>query len=157
MVELTVPVSLRSLATAGAAARALADWSRKTRGDSRALILELKDNLSRLDLVARDDVDLADMIGDLATAEHERLAKAGFDFNRLKRGKIADMRSLSSSDLASWRQKSTAELVDWIYTKIRDLKIRYPHVGENPQYRWSVRVNNIRKRIWLLLAHVRKS
>jgi hypothetical protein len=28
-------------------------------------------------------------------------------------------------------------------------------VASNKNYRWSIRVSNIRKRIWLLLRHVR--
>ena len=36
----------------------------------------------------------------------------------------------------------------------RRLKIKFPHVAENSKYRWSIRVDNIRKRIWLLLKHV---
>ena len=42
-----------------------------------------------------------------------------------------------------------------IYEKLRDLKIRYPHVAKNGKYLWQVRVNTIRKRIGLLPRHVR--
>ena len=53
-----------------------------------------------------------------------------------------------------WGGKDTEELVVSIYDKINEIKIRFPHVGNKTKYRWGVRVNNIRKRIWLLLKHV---
>jgi hypothetical protein len=78
----------------------------------------------------------------------------GFNFNTLKRGKIAPFPSLAGTDLASWQGKTTEALVESIYDKLNDLKLRYPHVKRSEKYRWRVRVNNIRKRIWLLLRHV---
>jgi hypothetical protein len=124
VVELSVPTALRAIASGGKALSALSARSKKSRGDERALLLELGDNLTLLDLVANDDVELASVIDQLSTAEHERLCKEGFDFNRLKRGKIADLTSLRGTDLSSWRRKTTAELVDAIYTKIREMKLK---------------------------------
>ena len=63
--------------------------------------------------------------------------------------------SLEGTELSSWNGKETGELIDSIYEKINGLKIRYPHLGAGKKYRWSVRVNNICKRLWLLLRHVR--
>ena len=153
--ELTIPSALKSLSTAGSATKFLTAWWRKSKGDSRALIGELKDNLTYLDIVADDDVALGDVIDKISVSEYQRLAKEGFNFNTLKKGRIAALASLEGTDLASWCGKETEELVESIYDKIRDLKIRYPYVRRNDKYRWSVRVNNIRKRIWLLLIHVR--
>lgn len=45
--------------------------------------------------------------------------------------------------------------MDSIYEKLRDLKIRYRHVAKNGKYLWQMRVNTIRRRIRLLLRHVR--
>jgi hypothetical protein len=153
--DLTLPTILRALADGGAALRALAAWSRRSKGDVRALVLELKDNLACLDLVAEDGVPLDQVIDRISVAEYERLARAGFDFNRLERKRIPAWPSLEGTALAAWRGKRTEELVDAIYARLRDLKTRYPHVREHPRYRWGVRVVNIRKRIWLLLKHVR--
>lgn len=153
--DLSIPAALRSLATAGVASRVLAAWWRKAKGDSRTLISELKDNMTYLDLVAEDGIELGEVIEKLSVAEYKRLAREGFNFNTLKKGRIAAIASLKGTDLASWCGKETEELIDSIYDKINDLKIRYPYVGKNEKYRWSVRVNNIRKRIWLLLMHVR--
>jgi hypothetical protein len=155
MMELTIPTILKSLASAGSALKELTAWRKRARGDVRTLISELKDNLSYLDMVAEDDVPLGDVIRKISVSEYKRLEKADYNFSALKRGKIAKYASLSGTELSFWAGKSTGELVESIYDKINELKIRYPHVSKNQKYRWSVRVNNIRKRIWLLLRHVR--
>ncbi|MCW8945732.1 MAG: hypothetical protein OQL27_13255 [Sedimenticola sp.] len=153
--DITTPTVLKSLSTAGSAAKELTAWWKKSTGDSRALIGELKDNLIYLDIVAKDGVELGEVIDKLSVTEYKRLANAGFNFNSLKRGKLAILPSLKGTDLVSWQGKQTDELIESIYEKLNDLKLRYPHVKKNSKYRWSVRVNNIRKRIWLLLMHVR--
>lgn len=153
--EMTIPAALKSLAAAGAAARDFSAWWRKAKGDSRALIGELKQNLAYLDMVAEDGVDLGSVIDSISVSEYQRLAKAGFNFNTLKKARISHHPSLEGTDLSSWNGKETEELIESIYDKVNDLKIRYPHVHSNRNYRWGVRVNNIRRRIWLLLKHVR--
>lgn len=148
---MSLPAVLKE--TAGALT-ALTGWWKKSRGDVRSLVGELKDNLSYLDMVAEDNVPLGEVIEKISVAEFKRLAKEGFNFNLIKSGKIAQQEALDKTDLASWRGKTTEELIESIYDKIIDLKIRYPHVQENKGYRWQTRVNNIRKRIWLLFRHV---
>jgi hypothetical protein len=149
-----VPTILKSLSAAGSALGALTTWRKKSRGDARALIGELKDNLYYLDMVAEDDVALATVVSKLSVDEYKRLRNEGYSFNALKRQKIADYESLKGTDLSSWTGKSTEELIDSIFDKLNVLKIKFPHVSENNKYRWNVRVDNIRKRIWLLLKHV---
>ncbi|HEY5703361.1 MAG: hypothetical protein P8X93_07745 [Gammaproteobacteria bacterium] len=153
--ELSIPAALKSISSAGKAISELAAWKRKARGDARSLIGELKDNMTYLDMVAKDDVELGDVIQKISITEYKRLAKEGYDFNSLKTGKIASFSSLEGTELSSWKGKKTGDLVESIYDKLNKLKIRYPHVSNNKKYRWNVRVNNIRKRIWLLLKHVR--
>ena len=153
--DITIPSVLKSLASAGAAVAELTDLWKRARGDSRALIGELKDNLVYLDIVADDGVDLGEVIDKISVSSYKRLSAAGFNFNTLKRSRISLYPSLQGSDLSSWAGKETEELVESIYDKINDLKIRYPLIRSNKNYRWNVRVNNIRKRIWLLLMHVR--
>ena len=149
-----VPVILQSLSTGGSALSALTAWTKKAKGDARALIAELKDNLNYLDMVAEDGVDLAAVVNKLSIVEYKRLSKEGYNFNALKKRKIADYDSLKGTDLSSWSGKSTEALIESIFEKLNDLAIKFPHVAENRKYRWSVRVDNIRKRIWLLLKHV---
>ena len=134
--------------------KSITSWWNKSRGDSRAIIGELKDNLSYLDMVATDNVPLGDVAEKLSVVEYKRLSKEGFNFNKLKKSKISKYPSLKGTDLEIWSGKDTEELVISIYEKINDIKIRFPHVGTGKKYRWGVRVINIRKRIWLLLKHV---
>ncbi len=142
---------LKSLTDAGSN---FTGWWKKSRGDIRALVGELKDNLSYLDMVADDDVQLGDVIEKISVTEFKRLAKEGFNFNLIKNSRISLPAQLEKSDLASWNGKTTESLIESIYDKLIDLKIRYPHVQQNTGYRWHTRVNNIRKRIWLLFRHV---
>ena len=149
-----VPAVLQSLSTAGSAFSVLTAWTKKARGDSRALIGELKDNLNYLDMVAEDGIDLAAVVNKLSIVEYKRLSREGYNFNALKKQKIAGYDSLKGTDLSSWSGKSTEDLIESIFDKLNLLKIKFPHVAENKKYRWNVRVDNIRKRIWLLLKHV---
>lgn len=153
--EVVIPAALKSLASAGAALKELANWRKRAKGDARAIVSEIRDNLIYLDMVTRDGVDPGEIVAKLSVSEFRRLERDGYNFNSLKRGRIAKHESLRGTDLASWAGKETADLVVSIYEKINDLKIRYPHVSKKSRYRWNVRVNNIRKRIWLLLRHVR--
>ena len=105
-------------------------------------------------MVAEDGVELGAVVAKLSVDEYKRLAKEGYDFNALKRQKIAAYDSLEGTDLASWAGKSTEDLIHSIFEKLNMLKIKFPHVADSGKYRWSVRVDNIRKRIWLLLKHV---
>ena len=152
--DITIPTALKALSSGGSAMKSIASWWSKSKGDSRALIGELKDNLSYLDMVAEDDVPLSEVVDKLAIVEYRRLSKEGFNFNKLKKSKISKYPSLKGTDLERWGGKETEELIISIYDKINEIKIRFPHVGNNKKYRWGVRVNNIRKRVWLLLKHV---
>jgi hypothetical protein len=107
-------------------------------------------------MVTEDGVELAEIIGKISVTEFKRLSKEGFNFNNLKKDKIANYNSLKGTELSSWVGKKTEDLVESIYDKLNELIIRYPLVAKNKKYRWNIRVNNIRKRVWLLLKHVRK-
>ena len=151
---LEVPAVLQSLSSAGSALRALSAWTKKAKGDSRALIAELKDNLYYLDMVAEDGVALDAVVSKLSISEYKRLSREGYNFNALRKKKIPSYESLKGTDLASWSGKSTEDLIESIFEKLNLLIIKFPHVGDSSKYRWNVRVDNIRKRIWLLLKHV---
>ena len=149
-----VPAVLQSLSSAGSALSALTAWRKKARGDARALIGELKDNLYYLDMVAEDGVELAAVVNKLSIKEYKRLSTEGYNFNALEKKKISRYESLKGTSLSAWSGKSTEDLIESVFEKLNLLKIKFPHVAENSRYRWSVRVDNIRKRIWLLLKHV---
>jgi hypothetical protein len=151
----SIPSLLSSLSSAGNAIKSITDWWKKSRGDTRVLLGELKDNLIYLEMVGRDGVPLAAVIDKLSLKEYQRLAKEGFDFNQLKREIIIADPSLTGTDLQYWAGKDTAALLESICSKINELKLRYPLQKDDGRQRWGVRVNNIRKKIWLLLKHTR--
>lgn len=152
--DITLPVVLEVFAKTGNAIKGFVSWGKQTKGDARAIILEMKDNLTYLELVTIDGIDLGEVIEKMSLSEYKRLSKEGFNFNSLKRGKIKKYSSLEGTELSSWVGKDTEDLVKSIYDKIGELKIRYPHVSDSKKYRWNARVNNIRRRIYLLLKHV---
>ncbi len=154
--ELSIPAVLKAFATAGSAVRELSSWRARARGAERALIGELRDNLHYLDMIADDGISLDQVVGKISLDEYKKLSNSGFDFNSLKKKRIGDDASLAGTDLAVWQGKETAALIESIYEKLNELRIKYPLVGDSRKYRWGVRVNNIRKRIWLLLRHVRE-
>jgi hypothetical protein len=90
----------------------------------------------------------------LSIKEYKRLSTEGYNFNALEKKKISRYESLKGTSLSAWSGKSTEDLIESVFEKLNLLKIKFPHVAENSRYRWSVRVDNIRKRIWLLLKHV---
>ncbi|HDS01487.1 MAG TPA: hypothetical protein ENO07_05650 [candidate division Zixibacteria bacterium] len=153
--DVSIPTVLKALSSAGTAMKEFGAWKARARGDERALIAELKDNLHYLDLVAEDGVLLREVVGKLSVAEYKKLANRGFNFDTIKKKPIENYPSLAETDLAAWPGKHTGELIESIYDKINELKIKFPYVENNKHYRWNARVNNIRKRIWLLLRHVR--
>jgi len=149
----SLPAILKAFSNGAAALAALADWRAKTRGNARALVEELKENARCCLLVLEDDVPIEQVIERFATSEYDRLGRAGFDFNSLRRSRIERYASLEGTELASWRGKPTEQLVVSIYDKIKDLRAHYPHAKESERRRWRVRVANIHKRILLLLLH----
>lgn len=152
--DISIPTALKVFSSSGSAMKSITSWWNKSKGDSRALIGELKDNLTYLNMVATDDVPLGDVVEKLSVIEYKRLSNEGYNFNKLKKTNITKYSSLKGTDLEKWGGKETEELVESIYDKVNQLKIHFPHVGNNKKYRWGVRVNNIRKRVWLLLKHV---
>ena len=130
-------------------------WLKKQSGDSRALLSELKDDLIQINMVLDHGLEISDVLDEISDKEYKRLQSDGFSFNSIKRSKIAKRRSLKGTDIEAWGGKSTEELIGSIYDKINELKKMYPKLKGSPKFRPRVRTYNIRKRILLLLNHVR--
>lgn len=121
------------------------------KGDARALIEEMKENSRLCFRSINDGVEVALTIPEFCTAEFDRLNKTGFNFNGLKGGKIASYPGLQTTDLASWSGKTTIELIQNLYDKIKNLKSLHKFKPNHPTLRR--RLINIHKRILLLLRH----
>ena len=150
-----IPGILKSIATTYSGLKAFSDMRAKTKGDARSLVEELKENSRLCWLIIEEDVEVEKIIPQLSYTEFDRLNKAGFDFDALKRKKIRKYPQLMKSDLASWTGKSTYALVENIYDKIKDLKTTYKYTPHSEKYRWKTRIINIQKRILLLVKHLR--
>ena len=150
-----IPGILKSIATMYSGLNAFSDMRAKTRGNARSLVEELKENSRLCWLVIEEDVGVTKIIPQLSHAEFDRLNKAGFDFNALKRKKICKYPQIDKSDLASWSGKSTHDLIENIYDKIKDLKTTYKYSPHSEKHRWKARIINIQKRILLLVKHLK--
>lgn len=150
-----IPGILKSIATMYSGLNAFSDMRAKTRGDARSLVEELKENSRLCWLVIEEDIGIEKIIPQLTHTEFDRLNKAGFDFNALKRKKIRKYPHVDKSDLASWSGKSTHALIENIYDKIKDLETTYKYSSHSEKYRWKARIINIQKRILLLVKHLK--
>ena len=149
-----IPGILKSIATTYSGLKAFSDMRARTKGDTRSLVEELKENSRLCWLIIEEDVELKTIIPLLSYSEFDRLNKRGFDFDTLKRKQIRKYSQLSHSDLESWAGKSTHALVESIYDKIKNLKTTYKYAPHSEKRRWKTRVINIQKRILLLVKHL---
>ena len=151
-----IPGILKSIATTYSGLKAFSDMRAQTRGDARSLVEELKENSRLCWLVIEEEVEVGKIIPKLTHIEFDRLNKAGFDFDALQRKKIRNYNQLNDTDLASWAGKSTNDLVENIYDKIKNIKTTFTYAPTSDKRRWKIRVLNIQKRILLLVKHVNR-
>jgi len=131
-----------------------ADLRKKTKGDVRALIEELKENSRLCFRVIEDGVPPGEVIPNFSTVVFDRLNESGFDFDAVKRKDIPAFEGMEKTDLASWRGKSTGNLIANIYDKIKDIRSLQMAPSSSTR-RLGPRVINIHKRILLLLRHAK--
>ena len=67
-----IPTALKSLASAGSAISEISKWLKRSKGDSRALLSELKNNLTYLDLIVNDKIPIGEVI-DKITCEDNKI------------------------------------------------------------------------------------
>ncbi len=140
------------------ALKALNKILKKRRGDSRALLEEMKENLGLCWMVVELETDPKQILPKLQTSVYDRLCAEGFDFNRMtskKRRTIQGSDALLNTDLKSFAGKDTASLVENLYDRIKDLKRLYEVDPENPRIHWRQRVVNVLKRALLLMKHLK--
>lgn len=150
MLESILP-ALQGVVTSFKAMASFDAFLKGRKGDIRSLVEELKENSRLCFRVVDDDVKPELVIPRFSTAEYDRLNKAGFNFNALKREKIRAFPGLEATDLSSWPGKSTSDLVQNIYDKIKTLRSVNEFVPENPLLRR--RIINVHKRVLLLMRH----
>ena len=150
-----IPVALKGVDTFEKMGKTLSTLIKGKKGAKRAILNEIRHNSTVCWLYLSRDADLAKVISELKHDIYDELSAQGFDFNSLKKGKIKSHPSLKRSDLKNLIEKSTEDLVDIIYQRIKDLKLTYKLSSDNPKNRFPVRVRNIQKRILLLIRHMK--
>jgi len=152
MLESLLPAfeSLMSLAKAMAS---FDSFRKGTKGDVRALIEEIRENSRLCFHVAKGAATPSQVILKFSTLEFDRLNRAGFDFNALKRSKIPAFPGLAGTSLSSWPGKPTSALVVNIYDKIKNIRSELEFNPRSGALRR--RVINIHVRILLLLRHAK--
>jgi hypothetical protein len=154
MIE-SIAAIFSGLSSAASTAEVFKKLLRGKKGDTRAFLEEVKENLGLCWMVVERDTDPMNIIRELATLEYDRLLRAGFNFNSLSRKKIQGNPRLAESDLSSFIGKETDDLVENIYDKIKTLKLIYRVDEDNPRIRWRRRIVNVQKRMLLLMEHLR--
>ncbi|MFC2134431.1 hypothetical protein ACFLTH_07415 [Bacteroidota bacterium] len=150
-----IPIVLKGVDTLEKSGKTLSALIKGKKGAKRAILDEIRHNSKVCWLFLNRDADLSEVISELKHNIYDQLSTQGFDFNSIKKGKIKSHPSLKKSDLKFLVGKSTENLVDIIYLKIKDIKLTYKLSPDNPKNRFPVRVRNIQKRILLLIYHMR--
>ena len=129
------------------------DLLKKNKGDVRALVEEMKENLRLCNRVRQDRIDPSMIIPRFSTKTYDRLNEEGFDFNKLKRGKIR-VNGIENTSMASWSQRESQDLIVNIYDKIKDIRSLY-ELSATENRRFGPRIINISNRIILLFCHIK--
>ena len=129
------------------------------KGSVRLLLEEIKGNMDLCWMVIEEGTDPKKVIPSLETKTYDRLLENGFDFDKVSRirrrgRKIQSRKELEESDLRYFIGKSTEELIQNIYDKVKELKRRYKIDRNNEKIQWKRREINLSKRILLLMDHL---
>lgn len=149
-----IPVALKGFDTVKKTGEGISAVIKGKKGSERAILDEIRHNSSVCWLYLNRDAELSKVIPEFKHDIYDQLSIKGYDFNSLKKGKVKSHNSLENSDLKYLIGKSTEDLIDVIYKRIKDIKLTYKLTAENPKNRYQVRVRNIQKRIFLLLKHL---
>ncbi len=153
MIE-SITAVFKTLSTAAGTLKAFKELIKNNRGNSRALLEEIKENAGLCWLVAERGTDPLKIVPELATDEFNKIIRTEFQFNSMKRRKIKSNVFLEQAGLASFKGKNTEYLVENIYDRIKELKRIYRVDKNNQRIRWKTRIFNLQKRMLLLIIHL---
>ena len=144
-----------ALSSASSTLNVLRNLIKSQKGDNRALLQEIKENVGLCWMVLEMKTDPLKIIPELSTVEYDQLQKKGYNFNSLKRKKIPSLKRLKNSNLRYFIGKDTFWLIENIYDRIKTLKRVYRVDRNNQNIFWKLRIFNLNKRILLLLWHLK--
>lgn len=128
----------------------------KRKGKVRLLIEELKFNQDLLVMVVEEGTDHFKVIQEFETKQYDAMLKEDYNFNSINKKYIEKNERIGKSDIGHFIGKSTEFLIEDIYDKIKQIRVRYDIDKENPKIDWRRRVINLYKRLILLAHHLRR-
>ena len=143
------------LSTTASVASTFQSLLKNTRGTQRALLLELQTNINLLNLFIDDTARTTTIIKKLNVTEYEKAVKSDFNFKDLKKTRVSGRLVLNVKSLQTYAGWQTEQLFENIYLKIHQLKSIIEIDPENKNFRLSVRLKNLHKRMILLLKHIK--
>ena len=150
---LEVLAAIRTLSKLGTPAKILSDIISESKGDTRSLLEEIKHNLQICKLVVEDRVSIDDVIKEIKTDAYDQILRTRYNFNNIQRKKIAISATSEMNSLRRWNGKSTSDLIETIYDRLKEIRLSYPHNANNPGKRWKVRFRNVYLRLLFLIKH----
>lgn len=130
---------------------------KQSRGQRRELLRELQYNINQVSVYiesGEEEQGIDKVIAALQVSCYEQAGKDGFDFNSLKRGRLAARLLKDLPQFKAYENLSTEQLLDKLYTWIHRLKIIAKDYPSNPKFRKRVRLINIWKLMLLVVRHI---
>ena len=138
-------------------ASAFSELIKTNKGEASLLLEELKKNNTLCWLVTDRESKPQKIIPKLSVGAYDKLLEKGFDFNKIspKKKNVKGHPRLKDNDLSNFIGKDTATLVVGIYDRIKEMQTIMDADPKNKRIDWERRMNNLHKRILLLMAHLR--
>jgi len=133
---------------------AIHSWVKGTRGWKRKLQLELQVNIELIFSYLECGLPVNEVVAGLHTAHMKNALESGFNFNKLKKGEVADDVAGDQPQYQQYIGWSTERLFSNIYVKIADLQTIIGMDPDNERIRPGVRLINILKLMLLLMKHL---
>lgn len=146
---------LKGISTTASVINTLNALIKGTKGDKRALLLELQGNIRLMVLYVDGGAPIDKVIKKLDVSRCKAALESNFKFNSLKRGKVSRAATKGVPQYKAFVGWTTEQLFSSIYLKIRDLQNIVEIDPANKRFRKNVRLLNVLKLMLLLLRHLR--
>lgn len=145
---------LSALTNFSAAIRLIEDYLGRNDSTRNSLLLELKENISIIELYKISGSPIDSVILQLKTETMKKTLESNFNFNHLKGTKVPRSATGDVAFFSPYIGKTTRELFQIVYLRISELQRVVQIDPDNPNIRKSVRLINIFKLIKFILVHL---
>lgn len=126
-----------------------------SRGIQRSLLLELEGNI-RLALIGKKgNVSPEKLVAKLETRAIQQALESGFNFNRLKSGKLRKQVAGESALMQRYVGWSTEKLFTNLYLRTRELQHIVDLDSGDSYFRVAIRLKNLFRMMLLIARHIR--